>query len=175
MLLENDILKLRALEPYDLELLYDWENNTEIWEVGNTLIPYSKYILHQYIENSFRDLTELKQLRLIIELKKSVPYQPIGTVDLFDIDFINQRAAIGILIADQNARNKGYAHLVIGLMETYAQKHLNLAQIYCKISAENHISLSLFQSANYQITGKLLNWKKSANGMLDVFFLQHVF
>ena len=37
MLLSNDRVRLRALEPEDLELLYRWENDPELWEVGNTL------------------------------------------------------------------------------------------------------------------------------------------
>lgn len=39
MLLSNDRVRLRALEPEDLELLYRWENDPELWEVGNTLAP----------------------------------------------------------------------------------------------------------------------------------------
>lgn len=106
MLLQNEQLKLRALEPTDLELLYQWENNPDIWDVSNTLAPFSKYILHQYIENSHRDLFESKQLRLIIELKGKKDNPAIGTVDLFDIDFYNKRAGVGILIADEKTGKK---------------------------------------------------------------------
>jgi diamine N-acetyltransferase len=173
MLLENNILKLRALEPFDLDLLYVWENNTAIWNVGNTLAPYSKYVLHQYLENSHRDLIESKQLRLIIELKTLIPYQPIGTIDLFDIDFINKRAGIGILIAEELHRKKGYAENTIRLMEEYVIKTLNLCQLHCKIDYDNQISLKLFQKIGYQITGTLSKWKMTSSGLKDVYFLQH--
>ena len=33
---------LRALEPEDVELLYTWENDHLIWQVSNTLIPFSR-------------------------------------------------------------------------------------------------------------------------------------
>jgi diamine N-acetyltransferase len=174
MLLENNILKLRSLEPHDLDLLYDWENNTEIWEVGNTLVPYSKFILHQYIENSHRDLYETKQLRLIIELKSTIPFLPIGTIDLFDIDFHNQHAAVGILIAKEEQRNKGYASATIKLLEEYAAKRLNLSQLHCKIDAGNQLSLRLFQGLGYQVSGKLIQWKRTSKGLQDVFILQHI-
>jgi len=173
MLLEDNTLKLRALEPYDLELLYDWENNTEIWEYGNTLAPYSKYVLHQYLENCHRDLFETKQLRLIIELKTTIPFKPIGIIDLFDIDLYNKRAGIGILIAEQQYKNKGFAALTLGLIEEYALKKLGLYQLHCKIDSQNHISLKLFQKSGYIISGKILNWNWSESGMNDVFFLQH--
>ena len=38
-------IKLRALEPEDLELLYEWENNDSNWMISNTISPFSKYIL----------------------------------------------------------------------------------------------------------------------------------
>lgn len=37
MLLSNDRVRLRALEPEDLGLLYRWENDPELWEVGKYL------------------------------------------------------------------------------------------------------------------------------------------
>ena len=58
MLLSNDRVRLRALEPEDLELLYRWENDPELWEVGNTLAPYSRYILKEYIAGSDRSIYE---------------------------------------------------------------------------------------------------------------------
>ena len=38
--LENDTIRLRALEPEDLDLLYAWENDTSLWEFGSTLVHY---------------------------------------------------------------------------------------------------------------------------------------
>lgn len=174
MLLENNLLKLRALEPTDLELLYEWENNTDIWSVSNTLAPYSKYILHQYIENSHRDLLESKQLRLIIELKQTPIGKSIGTIDLFDVDFYHKRAGIGILIAYEDHRKKGFALNSIQLLEEYISERLDLKQLYCHIDIDNHASLKLFEKAGYQITGLLKNWKKFSDSYKDVYILQHL-
>jgi len=173
MLLQNDILRLRALEPTDLELLYQWENNPSIWEVSNTLSPYSKYILHQYIENSFRDIVESKQLRLIIELANNQYCEPIGTIDLFEIDFYHKRAGIGILIASEEHRKKGYASEAIKLMEEYSANHLLLLQVHCKINEDNLPSLKLFKQIGYEVVGKLKQWKNTPNGWKDVLILQH--
>ena len=49
--LETDIIRLRALEPEDVDVLYKWENDTNIWKVSNTVAPFSRYILRQFIEN----------------------------------------------------------------------------------------------------------------------------
>ena len=44
--LEYGKIKLRALEPEDIELLYQWENNMEIWEVSNTKTLFQNIFLH---------------------------------------------------------------------------------------------------------------------------------
>lgn len=62
------IVTLRALEPEDLEILYQWENDPKIWQSGHTLTPFSRFVLKQYLENSHLDIYQTKQLRFIIEL-----------------------------------------------------------------------------------------------------------
>jgi diamine N-acetyltransferase len=49
--LENSVVKLRAPEPEDVDLLYSWENNMEIWKVSNTLTPFSKYLLKSILRH----------------------------------------------------------------------------------------------------------------------------
>ena len=46
--LENNMVKLRAPEPDDVDLLYVWENNMEIWKVSNTITPFSRHLLKKY-------------------------------------------------------------------------------------------------------------------------------
>ena len=65
-ILENDIVRLRALEPGDAELLYIWENDTDVWYAGETLVPFSYHTLQQYIAGAPQDIFEAKQLRFKI-------------------------------------------------------------------------------------------------------------
>lgn len=55
--------KLRALEPEDIDFLYNIENQEDLWEVSQTHLPFSKYILKKYIENANQDIYETKQFR----------------------------------------------------------------------------------------------------------------
>ena len=43
-LLRDDLIQLRAIEPEDLDVLYRWENNADLWEVGDTLASASNGI-----------------------------------------------------------------------------------------------------------------------------------
>ena len=83
-MLENENIRLRAVEPEDLDRLYAWENNPLLWDAGNTRNPYSRFILKQYILNSDKDIYETKQLRLMMD--NVLTGETVGTVDLFDFD-----------------------------------------------------------------------------------------
>ena len=78
---------LRALEPNDLDLLYDIENDKSLWKYSNTSSPFSKHSLKKFIENSHLDIIEHKQVRLVLSDKNNLPF---GFIDLFKYDMINQ-------------------------------------------------------------------------------------
>ncbi|MDD2277673.1 MAG: GNAT family protein [Bacteroidales bacterium] len=172
--LENSQIKLRAPEPTDVDLLYSWENNMEIWKVSNTITPFSKHILKKYLETAHLDIWETKQLRLIIEAKtqSSLMLAPVGLVDLFDFDPFHLRAGVGILIANKKNRQKGYAKEAISLLTQYAFKTLQLHQLYCNIAANNTISLQLFKNAGFEIIGVKKEWQKCGNIWIDEVMLQ---
>lgn len=168
-LLQSERLLLRALEPEDLEQLYRWENNPEWWDFGNTLSPYSRYLLKAYIADSHRDIYESKQLRLMVILRSTGV--AIGMVDLYDFDPHHKRAAVGILI-DPLYRNSGIAVEALGILQNYAFSFLKLHQLYAYVSVNNEASKNLFSHCGYAITGKLADWIIEKNGYSDVLIMQ---
>jgi len=163
MLLKGKNISLRALEPTDLEVIYYWENDPEIWEVSHTLAPFSRFVLTQYLETQHLDIYASKQLRLVIVDKNRVP---VGLIDLFEFEPKHKRAGVGILI-DVNARGKGYARESLELMEEYCFNHLDLHQIYANIGVSNKASLTLFETLGYKKVGVKKDWIKNANGFED--------
>ncbi len=163
-------IKLRALEPEDLELLYEWENNESYWAISNTISPFSKYTLKRYLENSHKSIYESGQLRLMIEHVSDKA--TIGTIDLFDFDPFHRRAGLGILIANEAYRRKGYASMALtGLIE-YCFTTLQLHQLYCNIDANNTESMELFKKLGFVHSGIKKEWIKTADGYVDEYFLQ---
>jgi diamine N-acetyltransferase len=148
-------IQLRALEPEDLDFVHAIENDTNFWSLSNTQTPFSKYIIKQYIEASHRDIFEVKQLRLVIALLDGTA---IGLVDLFDFDFINARAGIGIIIQSDAHKRKGYGKESIELLTNYCFTVLNLHQVYCNINASNLASIKLFSSLNFKKMGVKKDW-----------------
>lgn len=164
-LLENNRIRLRALEPEDLDCLYRWENDDSLWAFGSTLTPFSKFVLRQYIENSGQDLYEAKQLRLMVVDKAT--NTSIGTIDLYDFDPFHLRAGIGILI-DAAYQKQGYAREALELMKNYAFQFFKLNQLYAFIPSMNIASQHLFRGCNFCEAGLLRKWNKAAEGLEDV-------
>jgi diamine N-acetyltransferase len=169
--LKGEHIKLRALEPEDLDLLEVWENNTENWRYSQQQVPFSKHILRAYLANAQQDIYEAKQLRLVIENE----VEAIGLMDLYDFDFNNRRAGIGILIAAQENRKRGYAKEALQLMLQYAQKAFDLKQLYASVGANNKASLKLFYSLGFKEAGIRAQWLREGNEWEDEHLLQLIY
>ena len=169
-MINDENIRLRPLEPEDLEYLYRWENDMDLWEVSDTLTPFSRYTLKQYIENSHLDIYATKQLRLIIETLESKV--PIGAIDLYEFDPYHQRAGMGIMIHDKENRKVGYATSAIGLMIDYCFETLGLNQIYCSVPSGNVASLKLFEKLGFIRTGYRKEWLRRGKEWEDVVYFQ---
>lgn len=148
---------LRALEPEDLDFLYLLENDTEIWDISNTLRPYSRAVLKEYLQNVHRDIFEVKQLRLCICNDQE---EKVGLIDLFDFDPKHQRAGIGLIILNPADRNKGVGAEALSLMMEYAFEILELHQVYANILEDNMPSIHLFEKLGFEKVGVKKEWIK---------------
>jgi diamine N-acetyltransferase len=169
-ILENQNISLRAPEPGDLDLLYIWENDTSIWRISGILAPFSRSVLKMYLDNAAKDIFEMKQLRLIIQLKDK--HRPIGAIDLFEFDPHHHRAGVGILVADPSDRRKGYAREALETLMEYCFGILNLHQLYCNIAAGNGSSIALFKQAGFEEIGRKKEWIYTGEGYEDELFFQ---
>jgi diamine N-acetyltransferase len=160
---------LRAMEPNDVDQLYLWENDPEIWHVSNTYIPFSRHFLSSFIANSGNDIFTDKQLRLIIMDNEN--HLISGTLDFFEFDPMHRRAGLGILI-DEKYRNRGYATEAVELAVRYAFRFLNMHQLFVHITSDNPLSIKLFKKAGFLETGVKKEWLLVENKWKDVHFLQ---
>jgi diamine N-acetyltransferase len=169
--LQSDTLYLRALERSDLDFLFALENDVSVWRVSNTVTPYSKEVLEQYLEHAALDIYATRQLRLVI---CTANHFPIGAIDLFDFDPLHLRAGIGIIIRE-SYRRQGLAKQALQLLMHYCTNYLLLHQLYCSIATDNAASLALFQHAGFHIVGTRQQWLRTPQGWQDVVELQKIF
>jgi diamine N-acetyltransferase len=161
-------VRLRAVEPEDLDLLYGIENDTRLWNVGTTNVPYSRYTLHDYIPNSADDIYTDRQVRLIVENEEG---RTVGLADLVRFDPQHLRAEAGIVIL-ADCRRKGYAASAVRQLCDYALQVLHLHQLYVVIATSNEASLALFQQFGYQQSGILRDWLYDGHIYHDAVIMQ---
>ncbi len=161
-------MTLRAIEPEDLDVLYQIENDRSLWHVGTTNVPYSRYTLHDYLATSADDIYADRQLRLVVEDDQQ---QVVGMADLVHFDPQHQRAEAGIVIM-QPYRRQGYALQALQLLADYALQTLHLYQLYAIVAADNEAALHLFQQAGYERQGTLRGWLRQGHQQVDAELFQ---
>jgi len=167
-------LQLRAVEPSDIDLLYEWENDPSIWKVSNTLSPYSRFQIEEYVMNVQNDIYASRQLRLmIVGHSGEISGKHIGAIDLFDFDPFNLRAGIGILVREEYRRN-GFAAEALELLIRYAFDTLNLRQLYSNITPINTSSISLFEKYGFERCGIKKDWIRTGNRWMEEWMFQLV-
>lgn len=161
-------MKLRAIEPEDLDLLYQIENDQSLWKVGATNVPYSRYTLHDYIANSSDDIYADRQVRLIVENDEE---ETVGIVDLVQFSPQHLRAEVGIVILERH-RHKGYAVAAIEAIRDYAQRVVHLHQLYAVVDADNEAAVALFRKAGFSTENTLHEWLFDGREYHDAVLMQ---
>lgn len=147
-------LRLRAMEPEDLDFLYGIENDPEVWNVGNASVPYSRYVLHDYIANTTNDIYYDGQVRMIAESDSG---DVVGMVDIFNFNAQHRRAEVSVVV-HKNYRRRGFASLALGMVMDYSLRTLHLHQLYAVIAEDNAASLALFDKMGFKRSNMLSDW-----------------
>ena len=173
--MEKQNIHLRAMEPEDLDFLFEIENDESLWEVGNTNVPYSRQVLLDYITSSTADIYTDKQVRFIIENSQ---HQAVGIIDLMNFDPRHQRAELGVVIRQEFRRHGLAASAILHLLD-YARRVLHLHQVYAIVGIRNTKTVRMLESVGFQGDKILRQWLsvsgESDGGYEDAYFLQFFF
>ncbi len=171
MLKKGNII-LRTPEPSDLDFLFGLENDSKIWNVSQTRVPFSRFDLEQYILTTNRQEPFAQgQVRFILEVIENNTQVPAGLVDIFNLDALHRRGAVGIVLAEA-WRGRSLAGKALDMLIDYAFNFLNLHQLYCNIEKENEASMRLFRSRNFQLAGLKKDWQLIRGEWKDEYLLQ---
>lgn len=168
---------LRALEPEDISLLYEIENDSCLWQHGGTRVPFSEYSLRVYLEQQTNDLHRDRQLRLaIVDPDASVPVRlrpAIGFADLQNYDPLHDRAEIGLVI-HPSWRGKGLGVHVINSLNEYASEQFGIRVLYAIVSSKNMVVRSLFLRCDYQEVSILPSWLRVGDNREDAVLYERI-
>ncbi len=147
---------LRPLELGDVQTLYVFENDVEVWAVSDTVMPYSSFALEQYVMEAARtDIYGSRQMRLVI--CDCANGKAVGFIDLFNYSPRDMRAEVGVLV-ERSSRNRGFAGEALELLIQYAFTTLHVHQLSCTLTPGNEISRKLFERAGFVHTSTRKEW-----------------
>ena len=164
-------VRLRAIEPEDLDLLYRIENDVKLWNVGTSNVPYSRYTLHDYVANASNDIYADGQVRMMVENEAG---ETVGIVDLVNFDPSNCRAEVGLIILN-DFRRQGFGSSTLEAVADYALQVLHLHQLYAYVDVTNEASLGLFRKMGYEVSANIKDWLYDGRKYRDAVLMQRVF
>lgn len=171
MILPTERCLLRAVEPADIDTMYVWENDPEVWRVSGTTEPLSRERLQRFVEEQRFDIYATRQLRLMVEAPDG---RSVGALDIFEFDPQMRRFGIGILIYAPSDRRHGYAASAVEAVKRYGRDTLGIHQIWCSASEDNPASIALFRKAGFDICGRRRDWILTPDGYRDEIMMQWI-
>lgn len=165
-------IELRAAEPYDLDFIYELENDSSMWDEGDSSTPpLSRRVIADFLTASTGDIYTDRQMRLIIVETES--QMPAGCIDLYDFDPANHRAGVGIAVVGSR-RRKGIALAALSLLCEYCRLRLGMHQLWAVTAASNMASRALFAAAGFRTCGSLRSWLRRGSSYADALIYQRL-
>lgn len=155
----------------DVDTITAWENDPSHWLVSDTLAPYSREQILDFVQQN-DDIYESGQLRLMIRSLDGV--ERIGCIDLYGFDPKNRRVGVGILV-DPDFRGRGLAREALALLVDYCKNDLEMHGVYAEVLSNNPSSQHLFKSVGFEQTGIRKEWLVDGSQYIDQFFYQKLF
>ncbi len=149
-------MRIRPIEPEDLDFIYTMENSPELWECSDSDAPYSRHALREYLQN-LRPVAECGELRMVIETHIDATPLSAGLIELLNISPLNSRAEIGIAI-HKDFRNQSLGSRALHLIENIAANRLRLHMLYAYVAESNQPAFHFFTQAGYKHTATLSDW-----------------
>lgn len=163
------MVELRKAELSDVESILIWENDPKHWLVSDTLAPFSRDQIVEFIKNG-NDLYAMGQMRFMIMYNGDCR---AGCIDLFDFNPKNERLGLGLLV-DQEFQGKGIGSQAIELAVDYCFHVLSLHSIYAEVLMDNIASQKAFESNGFHLVGTKKDWLKNGNSYIDLKVFQKI-
>ncbi len=146
-------VRLRSMEREDVKKFYEWVNDPDVTRGLALYLPISMTDEERWFENaSHRDPHEKP---LAIEIRDGDGWKLIGNSGVFDIEWTNRSAEIGIMIGEKSLWNQGYGTEAVGLLLRHCFETLNLNRVFLKVYADNHRARRAYEKAGFVEEGRM--------------------
>jgi RimJ/RimL family protein N-acetyltransferase len=148
----NPRIYLRALDISDLERVFIWHNDADLYEhLGGNF----HWVSHSMEEEWFRRHCTYSTNEANLAICISETHEHIGNLYLRDIDWVARHAELHIFIGAKDHRGLGYGEEAMQLAITHAFRDLGLQRVYLYVLASNEPAQKLYQRCGFIEEGRL--------------------
>jgi RimJ/RimL family protein N-acetyltransferase len=149
-MIEGKLVRLRALEPTDVERAYQWINDREVTQFLMARYPFSlvdeqNFLADASKNNSFTDM------RVAIETKEGVH---IGICGLHRARPEDRNAELGIMIGDRSYQSSGYGTDTMLTLLRFAFEQMNLHKVALGVFEFNSRAMTVYRKCGFVEEGR---------------------
>lgn len=146
-------VRLRAVEREDVKHFYEWVNDPEVTRGLSMYLPMSSVEEEKWFERvQTRDPHEKP---LAIEARDGEGWKLIGDCGVFDVEWVNRSAELGIMIGDKSVWNQGFGTEVMLLLLRHCFETLNLNRVFLRVYAGNGSAQRAYVKAGFVEEGRM--------------------
>lgn len=146
-------IRLRAIERADLPFFVEWLNDPEVRHGLKLYLPLSMAEEEEWFEKMLQ--RPAVERPLAIEVPGGDTWQLIGNCGLFNVDWKNSSAELGIFIGRKDLWNQGYGSEVVHLLCRHAFDTLNLHRLYLHVYDYNLRAIRAYEKCGFVKEGRL--------------------
>ncbi len=148
--IQTERLRLRQLEPADLELVLLWRNDPVIrkWFFSEDPITWEQHRnwYARYLENE-------TDIAFIAEDVAGL-YEPVGVAALYRIDTARGTAEFGrLMVGNARAKGQGFGFEIVGALSAFGFERLGLNAIDLEVFEHNAAAIKIYEKAGFRTVG----------------------
>ncbi len=143
--LTGEKIALRGYLSSDMVLYRHWVENPQ---VNHFLEMGARPLSDTALNDIYKSATERDDTIAFIMVDRTTG-MPVGTVGLYQIQWVCRRAQFNILIGEPAAWDKGFGAEAASLLLDYAFDKLNLESVYLGVNAENRRAVRSYEKSGF--------------------------
>ncbi|MFX1573816.1 MAG: GNAT family N-acetyltransferase [Promethearchaeota archaeon] len=165
--IEGELISLMPINSDHVHLYVKWINDPKVRLYSRSVVPRT---IEEWKKLFLNMPEERIKTHIFFEIWHKKDKKPLGDVGLFDINWFDKKAFIGLLIGEKEYWNKGIGTEAIKLTTNYGFKELNLNKLYATVYAPNKASCRCFEKNHFIKEAILKNDTFIENKYLDLYF-----
>ena len=150
-MLQGKLVRLRALEPTDLENAYTWVNDHEVTQYLMVRYPWSRAQEEKYLTENSSQGSSFQDVRLAIDTLDGVH---IGMTGLHRARPEDRSAELGIMIGDKAFWSNGYGTDTMQTLLRFAFDQMNLHKVMLGVFEFNERAQACYRKCGFVDEGR---------------------